>query len=158
MSIPMICWAAARASSGVLASLIPPALPRPPTGTWALIATGPSSAQAAAASSGVWATRPGGIGMPREARSSLAWYSRSFNSRLSVLAQRKPPIVALHPVPFRVLELNFAQQLETELAADAVRRTVVDGWESVHGGPPVRRPCDVEFLPHRCRRHAARLK
>src|SRR2546428_605607 len=36
MSMPMICWAADRACSGELASLIPPALPRPPTGTCAL--------------------------------------------------------------------------------------------------------------------------
>src|SRR6202171_4309625 len=44
------------------------------------MATGPSSAQAAAASSGVRATLPGGMGMPSEARPSLAWYSRSFKS------------------------------------------------------------------------------
>src|SRR3979409_2593707 len=84
MSIPMICAAAARASSGVFASLIPPALPRPPTGTCALTATGPSSEHAAAASSGVRATLPGGIGMPSEASTSLAWYSRSFKSGVSV--------------------------------------------------------------------------
>src|SRR6202158_4529052 len=80
MSMPMICDAACRASSGELASLMPPALPRPPTGTCALTATGPSSRQAAAASSGVRATLPGGMGMPSEARTSLAWYSRSFKS------------------------------------------------------------------------------
>src|SRR5665213_1373033 len=81
MSMPMICAAAWRASSGVFTSLIPPALPRPPTGTCALTATGPSSAHAFAASSGVRATRPGGIGMPSDARTSLAWYSRSFTVR-----------------------------------------------------------------------------
>src|ERR1700674_2630745 len=59
---------------------MPPAFPRPPTGTCALIATGPSSAQAFAASSGVCATLPGGIGMPNDARTSLAWYSRSFTT------------------------------------------------------------------------------
>src|SRR2546427_2952864 len=78
MSMPMICSAAARASSGVCASLMPPALPRPPTGTWALTATGPSSPHARAASSAVRATLPGGIGIPSEARTSFAWYSRSF--------------------------------------------------------------------------------
>src|SRR6267143_747412 len=78
MSMPMICAAALRASSAVFASLMPPALPRPPTGTCALTATGPSLANAATASSGVRATMPGGIGMPREASTSLAWYSRSF--------------------------------------------------------------------------------
>jgi len=33
---------------------------------------------ASAASSGVFATLPGGMAMPKEARTSLAWYSRSF--------------------------------------------------------------------------------
>src|SRR3989442_15768799 len=78
MSMPMICAAALRASSAVFASLMPPALPRPPTGICALTATGPSLEKAATASSGVRATMPGGIGMPSEARTSLAWYSRSF--------------------------------------------------------------------------------
>src|SRR5439155_5554817 len=80
MSMPMICAAALRASSAVLASLMPPALPRPPTGTCAFTATGPSLEKAAAASEELRATIPGGIGMPREARISLAWYSRSFKS------------------------------------------------------------------------------
>src|SRR2546422_10243974 len=78
MSMPMMCAAAFRASSAVFASLMPPALPRPPTGTCALTATGPSLENAATASSGVRATMPGGIGMPSEASASLAWYSRSF--------------------------------------------------------------------------------
>src|SRR4029077_19998284 len=78
MSIPMICCAAARASSAVCASLMPPAFPRPPTGTCAFTATGPSLAYAAAASSGVRATAPGGTAMPSHDRTSLAWYSRSF--------------------------------------------------------------------------------
>src|SRR5258708_4242899 len=78
MSMPMMARAAARASSGVWASLMPPALPRPPTGTWALTATGPISRAAWAASSGVLATFPGGMAMPKEARTSLAWYSSSF--------------------------------------------------------------------------------
>src|SRR2546421_2742614 len=78
MSMPMICSAARRASSAVFASLIPPAFPRPPTGTCALTATGPSFEKAAAASSALRATMPGGMAMPREARTSLAWYSRSF--------------------------------------------------------------------------------
>src|SRR5438067_13843494 len=80
MSMPMICWAARRASSAEPASLMPPALPRPPTGTCALTATGPSLANAAAASSGLRATTPGGIAMPSEASTSLAWYSRSFTT------------------------------------------------------------------------------
>ena len=48
------------ASSGVCASLMPPALPRPPVWTCALIATSPPKRSAiAAASSGVVATSPG---------------------------------------------------------------------------------------------------
>src|SRR5438270_737632 len=78
MSMPMICSAACRASSSLRASLMPPALPRPPTGTCALTATGPSLRNAPAASSASRATAPGGMAMPSEARTSLAWYSRSF--------------------------------------------------------------------------------
>src|SRR3989442_6770318 len=78
MSMPMICAAALRASSAVCASLMPQASPRPRTGSCALPATGLSLKKAATASSGVRATMPGGIGMPSEARTSLAWYSRSF--------------------------------------------------------------------------------
>src|SRR4030081_1820503 len=149
MSIPMIACAAARASSGVAASLMPPALPRPPTGTCALTATGPSSAQAAAPSSGVRATLPAGIAIPSVDSTSFAWYSRSFKSRLSVLAQRKAPVVALHPVPFRVLERHLTQQLETELPADTVRRAVVDVWKRVDGAASLRRSGNLDRLRHR---------
>src|SRR5438874_2386154 len=86
MSMPMICSAALRASPALLTSLIPPALPRPPTGTWAFTASGPSFSNAAAASSGLRATTPGGIGIPSEASTSLAWYSRSFMGS-SILSQ-----------------------------------------------------------------------
>src|SRR5438445_2632314 len=149
MSIPMICSAALRASSGVAASLMPPALPRPPSGTWALTAAGPSSAQAAAASSGVCATLPAGIAIPSVDSTSFAWYSRSFKSRLSVLAQRKAPVVALHPVPFRVLERHLTQQLETELPADTVRGAVVDVWKRVDGAASLRRSSNLDRLRHR---------
>jgi len=47
-----------------------------------LTATGPSSAQAAAASSAVRATLPGGIAMPSDSSTSFAWYSSSFKSSL----------------------------------------------------------------------------
>src|SRR5229473_6407308 len=151
MSMPMICWAAARASAGALASLMPPALPRPPTGTWALTATGPRSAQAAAASSGVRATLPAGIAIPSVDSTSFAWYSRSFKSRLSVLAQRKAPVVALHPVPFRVLERHLTQQLETELPADTVRRSVVDVWKRVDRAASLRRSSYLD-RPRHCHR------
>ena len=44
MSMPRIAAAFSRASSGVLASFTPPALPRPPVFTWALTTTAvPSS-------------------------------------------------------------------------------------------------------------------
>src|SRR5438552_15723733 len=78
MSMPMICSAARRASSAVFASLMPPAFPRPPTGTCALTATGPSFEKAAPASSALRAIMPGGIAMPRDPSTSFAWYSRSF--------------------------------------------------------------------------------
>src|ERR1700730_8065639 len=87
MSMPMICAAAWRASSGDFASLIPPALPRPPTGTCAFTATGPSSMQACAASSGLRATLPGGMGMPSDDRTSFACYSRSFTNRPASLRE-----------------------------------------------------------------------
>src|SRR5215471_19716401 len=94
MSMPMICSAAARASSGVRASLMPPALPRPPTGTCALTATGPSSPAAPAASSGVRATLPGGMGMPSEASTSFAWYSSSFIDEDEGYSQRDVAVPA----------------------------------------------------------------
>ena len=51
-------------ASSLMASLMPPALPRPPVWTWALIATGPPKrAVIAAASSGVVATSPGSAGL-----------------------------------------------------------------------------------------------
>ena len=47
MSMPRIALAWASASSASLASLMPPALPRPPIWTWALITTGKPSSSAA---------------------------------------------------------------------------------------------------------------
>src|SRR5215212_10222733 len=70
--IALACW---KASSGVLASLTPPALPRPPAFTWALTTTTPSSSAAVRASSGVVATIPRVTGTPCLAKSSFAWYS-----------------------------------------------------------------------------------
>ena len=72
MSRPRISLARSAASSGVAASLMPPALPRPPTSTCALTTTGPPiSAAAARASSGVNATRPSETGMPKRAKTCL---------------------------------------------------------------------------------------
>ncbi len=73
MSMPMIRSACRLASAGSLASWIPPALPRPPTCTWALTTTVvPSSAATSSASSGDQATRPLGMATPYRANSSLA--------------------------------------------------------------------------------------
>ena len=58
ISMPRIAEACSSASSGVFASLTPPALPRPPALTCALTTTTPSSSAAARASSGVVATMP----------------------------------------------------------------------------------------------------
>ncbi len=67
---------AALASAGVLASLTPPALPRPPAWTWALTTTVPPMRRAmASASDGVEATSPSGMGMPAALSSARAWYS-----------------------------------------------------------------------------------
>ena len=65
MSIPRIAPAFCSASARSPASLIPPALPRPPIRTWALITTGYASSSAAStASSTVAAGRPSGTGTP----------------------------------------------------------------------------------------------
>src|SRR5438128_203472 len=57
-----IALAASRASAGVFATLMPPALPRPPACTCAFTTTVPPNARAAAsASSGVVAMRPSGM-------------------------------------------------------------------------------------------------
>src|SRR5260370_9966843 len=97
-------------------------------------------------------------GRDRPSRHRLRVLRGQAPHRHRLTRETKYPIVALHPVPFRVLELNFAQQLETELAADAVRRAVVDGWESVDGATPVRRPCHVDCLRQRRRCDAAALE
>src|SRR5215204_1725378 len=76
MSRPRICSALSRASSGFSASLIPPALPRPPVRTCALTTTCPPISSAAArASSGVVASFPSDTGIPKRLKSSLPWYS-----------------------------------------------------------------------------------
>ena len=61
--MPRIARACASASSASFASLMPPALPRPPIWTWALTTTGkPSSSAASRACSGVVACRALGHG------------------------------------------------------------------------------------------------
>src|SRR5438128_6395212 len=119
MSMPMICSAARRASASELASLMPPGLPRPPTGTWALTGTGPSLAKAAAASAGLRATTPGGIAMPSEASTSLAWYSRSFNSGGRVEWASEVLVVSAQPAVAKpALELGTVEHEDHEADAE----------------------------------------
>src|SRR5690625_3311855 len=76
MSMPRISLAYSYASSAFLATLTPPALPRPPILTWALTTVTPPSFSAAAfASSGVSATIPASTGTPCASKRSRAWYS-----------------------------------------------------------------------------------
>src|SRR5688500_15266937 len=83
MSMPRMAPATRSASSGDPASFTPPALPRPPTRTWALITTceAPAprkSAAAARASAGVCATVQAGTGRPWATSSDFASASWSF--------------------------------------------------------------------------------
>ena len=76
MSRPRISRAFSSASSGLLASLTPPALPRPPVFTWAFTTTRPPIFSAAArASSGVVTTSPTVVRTPCLAKTVFAWYS-----------------------------------------------------------------------------------
>src|SRR5438477_5211680 len=129
--MPRISPAARLASSGVRASLMPPALPRPPTGTCALTATGPSLPHAEAAPSGVWATSPGGMAMPSEASTSLAWYSRSFISRggvewaIEVCAVVAVPAVAEGPLEVGAVQSEHGEA-DAEHENDHQRKTAAD--------------------------------
>src|SRR5690606_1117199 len=69
-----------RSSASDLASLTPPALPRPPVWTWAFTTTGhlPSDLPAATASSTVDASMPRGTGTPKSPKSLFAWNSWMF--------------------------------------------------------------------------------
>src|SRR6185295_2650303 len=67
--------ACSKASSGVLASFTPPALPRPPALTCALTTQKPYFSAASRASSGVVTTVPRVVVTPCLAKSSFAWYS-----------------------------------------------------------------------------------
>src|SRR4051812_34294940 len=76
MSMPMMSVAYRRASSAFAASLMPPALPRPPTCTCAFTTTGyPTRSAAATASSTAVTASPADTGMPYRANSCLPWYS-----------------------------------------------------------------------------------
>ena len=73
--MPRMAEACSKASSAVLASLTPPALPRPPALTCALTTQGPIFSAAARASSAVVTTTPSVVFTPCLAKSSFAWYS-----------------------------------------------------------------------------------
>ena len=75
--MPRIASALSRASSALAAILIPPAFPRPPIFTCALITAGkPTFSAAATASSTVRAGMPDGTGISWRAKSCFPWYSR----------------------------------------------------------------------------------
>src|SRR3954453_1685776 len=96
MSSPRMSWARALASSALSASLTPPALPRPPTFTYALTTTrSPMSLAMASACSGVSATPAGSTGKPCEANRSRAWYSKRSTNRHRSPPVMKPPRRAL---------------------------------------------------------------
>src|SRR4030095_1740174 len=84
--MPRICCAARWAPSGSSASLIPPALPRPPACTCAFTTTlPPRRAATARASAGVVAASPAGTGTPNSRSRALAWYSWIFTDARSGL-------------------------------------------------------------------------
>src|SRR5450631_1201740 len=90
MSMPKIWEAASAASSADLATLTPPALPRPPTLTCALTTTtppllAPIFTAAARASSTLSATMPASTGTPWASNMSRAWYSKRSTSSSSSL-------------------------------------------------------------------------
>src|SRR5262245_35454730 len=90
MRIPRICPAAFCASSGVPASLMPPALPRLPVGTCALITQGPIFAAAIAASDALMHRIARGTGIPAGVRiSDFAACSSKF------IARRNPRLLAV---------------------------------------------------------------
>src|SRR6478672_7482929 len=97
--IPRIARACSSASSGVLASLTPPALPRPPAFTWALTTTTPSCSAAALASSGVVATMPFVTGTSCLAKSSFAWYSIRSTCQHLFLSSEWKAVPTLDPRP-----------------------------------------------------------
>src|SRR3954454_22292976 len=97
MSRPRMASAFASASSGVSASLTPPALPRPPVLTWAFTTTVvPYCSASALASAGVLATSPGSTGTLWAAKRSFAWYSyRSTRVSCDVGVGHRVPGVVL---------------------------------------------------------------
>src|SRR4026208_2088475 len=94
MSRPRICSAFSSASAGSAASLIPPALPRPPVRTWALTTTGPPSSPAAARapSGGRRGPRCGGAAGQRRALAA-GGAAGLLGRRARLLGGRREPAV-----------------------------------------------------------------
>src|SRR5262245_27212350 len=118
--MPSICVAAFRASSGVPARLMPPALPRLPAGTCALITQGPSLAAAMAASAAFVQRTPCGSGMPAARKTNdLAACSSKFitNSHLPCIDPRpnRQPFSGGHLLFAIFLPIRAEQRFLTRL-------------------------------------------
>src|SRR5438105_2126936 len=96
--MPRIWRAARSAASASSASVIPPALPRPPACTCAFTTTRtPSRVATARACAGVVATSPAGTGTPNSRSRALAWYSWIFTDARSGLSALLAPELAQEP-------------------------------------------------------------
>src|ERR1700674_2015466 len=73
-------------------------------------------------------------------------------------AQRESPVVALHPIPLRILKAHLAEQSETGIAANSVGGRVVHRRKCVNGRPPVRSTSELKRLRHHGRRNPPPLK
>src|SRR4051794_33546061 len=125
MSIPRMFSACCSASTRSEATLMPPALPRPPICTCALTTQGyPISSAAATASSTVVAGAPLGTGTPCRAKSCLPWYSSRSIARRPSLSLRLAPDPGLVPVDERG-SLDARREL--------LLRDLEQGLDEVHG-------------------------
>ena len=89
--------AKSKASPAFRATLTPPALPRPPVCTCALITTLPPSRRAMdSASVGVEATSPSDMGMPAALNRVRAWYSWRFTVPPRLWFQSRPGGLRAH--------------------------------------------------------------
>src|SRR5512132_1921800 len=118
--MPSICAAAFRDSSGVAARLMPPALPRLPAGTCALITQGPSLAAAMAVSAAFVQRIPCGTGMPAARKTNdLATCSSKFitHSHLPCIDPRHEPATAArgHSLLAIFLPIRTEQRFLTRL-------------------------------------------
>src|SRR5258708_7724695 len=72
--------------------------------------------------------------------------------------QQEPPVVALHPVPLRILEPLLRKQLKSDPATNAIRRNVVGRRERVNSRPPLRLTRNLNRKPHHHRSDPPPLK